>query len=407
MGFHPDSKTTAVEKKLNIVFLGESYLGGMAGSRRIQNLINPLLSDPDITVSNLIVAEPDEKKTTQVAGTKNKVAYHIIYYRLKNPFSFLDFYFGGIKFLFHARDPKAVNILYCYDNPSLFNFLFFKSARFAGYKIVFDIVENYELVPRGNLSRQKKLSIKSQAFLLNRIFHFADAAFAISRSLESTLKLLVNGRIPVYYLPITVDFEVFSDPASLNEKSAVRIFYGGSFGEKDGLDFLLDAFEIVATEEPSAELILTGKPPRAGMGKVLEHMDASPFKSRIKFLGYLPDQEYFKVLKQSDIFVMSRTNSDYAQAGFPFKLGEMLASGKPVVASRVGDVPLFLTDKFDALLVQPESAKEIAEAIIYLINHPDAAKQIGMKGRETAVQNFDAARITKELKLILLGLSIN
>ena len=56
---------------------------------------------------------------------------------------------------------------------------------------------------------------------------------------------------------------------------------------------------------------------------------------------------------------MTRTDSAYANAGFPFKLGEFLASGKPVIASNVSDVGKFFTDRHDTMLVKPGECKEI------------------------------------------------
>ena len=43
--------------------------------------------------------------------------------------------------------------------------------------------------------------------------------------------------------------------------------------------------------------------------------------------GFLLEDEYYKILPHSDVLLMTRINSKYANAGFPFKLGEYLASG--------------------------------------------------------------------------------
>ena len=86
---------------------------------------------------------------------------------------------------------------------------------------------------------------------------------------------------------------------------------------------------------------------------------------------------------------MTRIDLDYAHAGFPFKLGEYLASGRPVIASRVSDVDRFLADRSNAVLVRPGDSGELAEAIEYLLDNPEAASSIGQRGREVAVSLFD------------------
>ena len=85
---------------------------------------------------------------------------------------------------------------------------------------------------------------------------------------------------------------------------------------------------------------------------------------------------------------MTRTNSAYANAGFPFKLGEFLATGKPVVASNVSDVGKFFKDRHDSMLVKPGDRKDIVSAVEYLLANPEKAIEIGKRGREESYLVF-------------------
>ena len=74
---------------------------------------------------------------------------------------------------------------------------------------------------------------------------------------------------------------------------------------------------------------------------------------------------------------------------YPTKLFEYMASGVPVVAS---DFPLWRQIVEDAgcgLLVDPESPEEIAEAIDWLMDHPEEAAQMGANGKVAARQTFN------------------
>jgi glycosyltransferase involved in cell wall biosynthesis len=389
-----------VTPNFNIVFVGESYLGGMAGSKRLQNIINALLKTGNSNIANLIIHNPNEPFPEKTTGDKNGVRYRILNYKIKNPFSVLAFYQKAFKFVNSSKSEKLKNILYCYDTPTFINYPVLRYARRKGYKVLVDIVEDYALGEQ-NMSLPQKFMHSRQVKLLQKVTEYANGALVISKYLNDKLVREVAGRIPVFHLPITVDFSYFAS-GSVKKASHCKIFYGGSFGEKDGLTYLLKAFEKVAAAHRTAELVLTGKPPRAGMEAVLEFIGKSEYRDRIKFLGYLNDGDYYDLMNSSDIFCMTRVNSSYAGAGFPFKLGEMLATGKPVIATNVSNVSDYLTDMQNALLIKPDSVESISEAILYLINHQDVAAKIGDAGRKTALRFFDTDAHVKALEQFLL-----
>jgi glycosyltransferase involved in cell wall biosynthesis len=60
---------------------------------------------------------------------------------------------------------------------------------------------------------------------------------------------------------------------------------------------------------------------------------------------------------------MTRVGSGYANAGFPFKLGEFLATGNPVITTNVSDVSVYLENYKDCIIVTPEKINEVAASI--------------------------------------------
>lgn len=65
-----------------------------------------------------------------------------------------------------------------------------------------------------------------------------------------------------------------------------------------------------------------------------------------------------------------------------------MASGKPVVATRGGGVPEIVVDGVTGLLVPMGDAIKMAEAIERLLNDPEAAEEMGMRGRERVKERF-------------------
>ncbi len=119
-------------------------------------------------------------------------------------------------------------------------------------------------------------------------------------------------------------------------------------------------------------------------------------QNSIKILINIPSLDHkggvsilYAALNAATILCMTRIDIGYANAGFPFKLGEFLATGKPVIASRVSDVECMLENRREAMLVEPGDSDGIVATAEYLIGNPDQAAAIGMKGRAKAKILFD------------------
>jgi glycosyltransferase involved in cell wall biosynthesis len=172
----------------------------------------------------------------------------------------------------------------------------------------------------------------------------------------------------------------------------ITLFYSGSFGLKDGVPVLLDAFDILAQTYPNLRLVMTGRASRDDAGMIAARISRSPYRARIINKGYLEDYLYEAQLIAADIPCMTRINHPYANAGFPYKLAEYLASAKPVIASRISDIPRFLEDGHSAMLVAPGDAKDIANKIEYLLLHPQKAMAIAAEARRIACTHFSHTR---------------
>jgi len=366
----------------------------MAGSKRIQNIIHPFLEDSEFTISNLVFIPTGQPKT--IIPTDSKVKIEQLRYS-SNPITLFVFFWKGVRYLRKSKISKTKNVLYCYDTPNILTYPFLLFAKWLGYKTIVDIVEDYSLVDKQKLRFVGKAKLAFQNRILKSISSYCNGVIALSFYLKKHMEDIVKNRVPVFYFPITVNMNNFYSATPV-EKQKIKLFYGGSFGHKDGVLLLLQVFERLATKFNNVDLILTGKPPKAGMKEVEDFLQNTSFKDRIHYLGYLNDKEYYETMRQCDVFLATRINSEYANAGFPFKLGEMLATGKPVVTTKVGDINKYLTHKVNAMVVEPGSFDEIYNAIEFLILNPESQVKIGLLGKEVAEENFDAHKKASDLK---------
>lgn len=99
-----------------------------------------------------------------------------------------------------------------------------------------------------------------------------------------------------------------------------------------------------------------------------------------------PIEEMPKIVAAAHIVVVPQRDNCIARSQFPLKLTDGMAMAKPILATRVGDIPQILGDT--GYLVEPSSPKQIAEKIQWIFQHLEETKERGMKARERCVNYY-------------------
>jgi glycosyltransferase involved in cell wall biosynthesis len=379
---------------INVVVMGNFlYPRGMAECRRIQHAIDALRENPSVTIQVLLLRQSHVGRDgAALDGTHLGTPYRTIGHDLQPGWKLVvvlpKYFLDGFRFLGRARRRGAKNILYVYMDPNIENVAFIFFARLLGYKVIFDITEDYYYAGR-NAHLPARIKAWTVSFFTRHIGIFADAVFVISSHLQRKFEALSRGRFLVRILPISVNMEQIPvRNGSLHRP--LRVLYAGSFGDKDPVEVLIDAVNSLCGSGSDIELLLAGRGLPDRMTAIMDRISASPHRGRMRYLGYLSDDDYHRLLSECDVPCMIRSRTHYAGAGFPFKLGEYLASGKPTIATRIGDVDLYLQDRINALLVGPESVESVMDALRFVLDNPERSMEIGARGRDIAAHNFDA-----------------
>ncbi len=177
------------------------------------------------------------------------------------------------------------------------------------------------------------------------------------------------------------------------------VCYCGSLTmQKDGVDILIMSFAKVAMRFPGIHLLLIGKADTPEDEIYLRKLVSDlRIEEKVLFIGKIPRNEIPPYLCNADVLALARPRSMIADAGFPSKLTEYLATGQPVVATKVGEIPLFLMDGVNAYLAEPDSPEDFADKITYVLDNYYSAKKVGEKGKELTKTffnyNYQAKRI--------------
>lgn len=167
---------------------------------------------------------------------------------------------------------------------------------------------------------------------------------------------------------------------------------------KDGVDTLIQAFSIFQKTHPDYKLYLMGQFDVLGSEDILKELISRlNLDKSVIFKGCVSADVLPNILSGARMLALARPNTVQAQYGFPTKLGEYLATGKPVVVTKVGEIPLYLRDGDNAFLAEPGTPESFAKKLLEVEADYVHALKIGEKGRELVYSEFSSVVQSKKL----------
>ncbi|MCE5170151.1 glycosyltransferase family 4 protein [Paenibacillus profundus] len=162
------------------------------------------------------------------------------------------------------------------------------------------------------------------------------------------------------------------------------IMYVGRIIPLKGVHFLLRALPQVIAKHPQALFVIVGSafygsPRKTAYVRKLERIGRR-YPHHVRFIPYVPHQEVPKWYTLADIVVVSSV----AREAFGLVNLEAMASGVPVVATRVGGIQEVVKDGVTGLLVPPFRLKEqLTGALVHMLGDSEMRRRMG----EAAVQH--------------------
>lgn len=162
---------------------------------------------------------------------------------------------------------------------------------------------------------------------------------------------------------------------------AFVIGFAGLFYPWHGVRYLAEAFPIVLRQRPAARLLLIGDGEDAAV--VASILERHGIRNEAVLTGLVPREAVPGYLAAASVLVSPHSrNDDFI--GSPIKLWEYMASGVPIVASRVAQLGEILQDGTTALLVPPNDPEALAQALITLHDEPAQSQRLGQAAQAEA-----------------------
>lgn len=275
------------------------------------------------------------------------------------------------------REYTKDSVIFFYE-PQLYSFLF----RAPKYRTISEQTE----IP----SYGEKVSFVQN--VMERIKLYANKHFngvaAISKGLKDYYE--AKGVKNVEVVNMFVDPSRFEN-VQVDTKDKYIAYCGTISVHKDGVDTLVKAFAVFRKSFPDYNLYLIGDFDKLGSEGIIKGLiDELGLGEGVVLTGRVNADDMPKMLMGAQMLALSRPNNTQSQYGFPTKLGEYLATGKPVVVTKVGEIPLFLHDGENAYMANPDDVNDFANKLIEVASDYPTALKVAQKGKELAYTEFSS-----------------
>ena len=189
-----------------------------------------------------------------------------------------------------------------------------------------------------------------------------------------------------------VDIEPFEEAAPFVDRWDVGdrfvVSFMGTIGLAHGLQTVLDAAELLRETEPDVVFVIAGEGAEL---ETLRRRAAESGASNVIFTGGLDRNEVFSFLGRADVALVLLKDVHVFRTVLPTKLLEAMAAGLPIVLGVKGQALEILEAAEAGIGITPESAAELAEAVVKLKAEPELRARLGTSGRDFIKKNLTRA----------------
>ncbi len=160
----------------------------------------------------------------------------------------------------------------------------------------------------------------------------------------------------------------------------------GRLSKQKGMEYFIKAIPDIINKYPNTRFVIVGD----GKSKIKLELLAKELhiSNYIVFLGYCPDVQ--NVMVQMDLIVLSSL-----WEGLPLTPIEAFSVGKTIIATAVDGTIEVVENEKCGFLIEPKKPEQIAEKVIWIIEHPEEKKSMEQEAKKRYEQEFSVDRLSK------------
>jgi glycosyltransferase involved in cell wall biosynthesis len=309
--------------------------------------------------------------------------FSIVIFPLLAPF----FFFRLMYLLFGYRFKHKIRIIFCLSLSE--KILITIPARLLGMKVVW----------MEHVSPNRWLTLNPYRF-----FYTLNSRFAMTIVVSNAIREEFLEKLHMTPKKILTVYSGVDLPAMTMHDIRARInseeFIVGTIArlEKEkGIEYLIRAVDIAKDVIPKIRLIVVGNgSERRNLNWLVNSLHMT---ERVQFVGF--QDHVTEWIKNFDVFVLPSA----IRESFGLVLIDAMANLRPVIASRIGGITEIIDTNQTGILVEPKNPESIAEAIMYLYNHPEETVEMIKNARKKVENSFSRQKMLDELEKTFIVLS--
>jgi len=215
---------------------------------------------------------------------------------------------------------------------------------------------------------------------LRHWFNRLHGRIAVSPMAQGFIQKHFDGEFAL--IPNGINLEGFGsnvEPIAKYKDGKINILFVGRMEKRKGLKYLLMAYSRLKWQFPDIRLIVVGPgtPDKDSYRVLGEHS-----LQDVEFVGGVSQDDLARYYKTADIFCSPATGKE----SFGIVLLEAMASGTPIVASRLDGYATVMEDGMHGLMVPPKDDQALAAALRHMIQDPQMRAAMGAFGERRAYE---------------------
>jgi glycosyltransferase involved in cell wall biosynthesis len=177
------------------------------------------------------------------------------------------------------------------------------------------------------------------------------------------------------------------------------VLYAGALGPANALEVVLDAAAELRDTRALFVLVGDGK---ARLG--LERAASERGLDNVRFVPAVPKDEVPGILAAADACLACLRDIPLFRTTYPNKVFDYMAAGRPVLLQIDGVIRQVVEESRAGLFVPPGDAHALATSVRQMMDRPDAAREMGRRGRKAVCERFDRRLQGEQLEALLTEL---
>jgi len=228
---------------------------------------------------------------------------------------------------------------------------------------------------------------KLTASLRRKILKESIANFAVSESLKKLSE--ANDKEEVVFIPNGVDTSFFLKDPSESASDIFEILFVGRIQNQKNLFYLIDRLSEIYSDNNHFRLTLVGDGPQKN--KLMKYAESKIEKDNIKWISWVDQEIVAKIYQSANCFVLVSYNE-----GMPLTALEAMASGLPVIASKVvGNVEVVRHGE-TGYLFDLDKPEDFNKNMIKLMNNPGLCSEFGKNARSWVEKDFSWTNVARK-----------